>query len=1076
MRNIAISTISNIVVSMKERKECFYFQRLASLAIFLLSALLLLPSCSVDMPEEVKTAYDNLEEDIDFNFHVKPILSDKCFACHGPDLNSIKGDLRLDIAEVATKKNVNTGNIAIVPSKPSKSELVSRILSHDAEFMMPPAESNLKLTDKEKAILIKWVENGAKYKKHWAFIPPKKVALPKVETATITEIDNFIFKKLEAHNISPQKEADKETLIRRVSFDLTGLPPTVEEIDDFINDHSEDAYEKVVDRLLASPQYGEKMAESWMDLARFADTHGYSVDRYRPMWPWRDWVIKAFNENMPYDQFVTWQLAGDLLPEPTKEQILATGFNRNHQQNMEGGIVDEEFRVEYVADRTNTFGTAFLALSLECARCHDHKYDPISQKEYYELFSFFNQIDESGQISWDDATPVPTMLLTESRQDSIINYLNESINAQEQTLQQINIKTGTPMVPKNQLSRGLQAYFNFEDLINKKFQNQVPPSGWASVTEVQPWNENFQTPELVEGKFGKAIRLNGDDPLGLGNAGIFTRAEPFSINCWVRIPEELKIGTLFHKGQGAIIYNFRGYHIALRDHKIEAVLAHTTPYNAIIKVSETAVPKDEWINLTLTYDGSSLARGVKVFIDGEELKMVTEKDNLYKDIIFPEMKKQPGLRFGARWRGNGTKNTDYDEIRVYNRTLSTGEIKLLFDPNYQLSAEETQEIQMRNDTKYQQALKRLVDMRKERNKLIESIPEIMVMDEVADKRPTYLLERGAYDAHGEEVSEGTIDAVMEFSNEYPKNRLGLAQWLFSSKNPITARVVVNRIWQSFFGTGIVPSTADFGNQGEIPSHPALLDWLSADLVEHGWDLKRLQKQIVMSASYRQSSVASPELKEKDFDNRLISRGPSSRLSAEMMRDNALAASGLLVNSIGGESVKPYQPDGLWKVNGASYQQSGGEDLYRRSMYTFWKRTVPPPTMNIFDAPTRSYCVVKRQKTNTPLQSLAMLNDPQFVEASRVLAQESIQKAQRLEDQLNYIYRSLTSRKPKQNELEVLQEFYSKQYDSFMKSNDASAGWLEIGEKDVNYSDRTQLAALTVTASMVLNSDAAIMKR
>jgi hypothetical protein len=743
---------------------------------------------------------------------------------------------------------------------------------------------------------------------------------------------------------------------------------------------------------------------------------------------------------------------------------------------MEGGIVNEEFRVEYVADRTNTFGTAFLALSLECARCHDHKYDPISQKEYFELFSFFNQIDESGQISWDNATPVPTMLLTDNRQDSIIQYLNESISKQEKELEQIQVGQGNATITKSQLDRGLQAHFDFDKPINNKFKNQVAPFGLASITEVQPGNKNIQTPDLIEGKYGKAIKLNGDDPLGLGDIGIFTRAEQFSINCWVRIPDPLATGTLFHKGQGAIIYNFRGYHIALRDHKLEAMLAHTTPYNAITKLSEKTVPKNEWINLTLTYDGSSRASGVKVYIDGEELAMITEKDNLYKDIIFPEMKNQPGLRFGARWRGNGTKDTDYDEIRVYDRTLTKGEVKLLFNPEYQLTAEEVNEIRLINTPRYRQNLEKLTSLRKEYNSMIESIPEIMVMDEVKNKRPTYLLERGAYDAHGVEVTEGTIDAVMDFPDEYPRNRLGLAQWLFSEQNPVTARVVVNRIWQSFFGTGLVASTADFGNQGEIPSHPALLDWLAADLIEHGWDLKRLQKQIVMSASYRQSSITSPELREMDYDNRLISRGPSSRLSAEMMRDNALAASGLLSSKIGGKSVKPYQPPGLWKVNGASYRQDGGEDLYRRSLYTFWKRTVPPPTMNIMDAPTRSYCVVKRQKTNTPLQSLAMLNDPQFVEASRVLAQQSCLKFDQLTDQLKYIYRSLTSKKPENEELELLSEFYSKQYENFTEADDAISGWLDVGEAVVAASDRTKLAALTVTASMVLNSDAAIMKR
>lgn len=1042
----------------------------------LIFTLMVMPSCNVDMPDEVETAYNVLDKNINFNFHVKPILSDKCFACHGPDIANNKGDLRLDIEDMATRRIKTTGNRAIVPSNPAKSALVDRILSHDEDFMMPPPESNLALTAEEKAVLIKWIDNGAEYNKHWAFIIPQKTSPPEVTSGTINEIDHFIFEKLHDHDLSPQKEAEKETLIRRVSFDLTGLPPSIVEIDDFVHDVSEHAYEKVVDRLMGSPHYGEKMAEGWMDLSRFADTHGYSVDRYRPMWPWRDWVIKAFNENMPYDQFVTWQLAGDLLPDATREQILATGFNRNHPQNMEGGIVNEEFRVEYVADRTNTFGTAFLALSLECARCHDHKYDPISQKEYYELSSFFNQIDEAGQISWDNATPVPTMLLTENKQDSIINFLSASISERENNLEKISTTTNQQLNPSAQLNRGLQAHFNFEKTINRSFASRINPKNEARITEVQPWNENIQEPELVEGKFGKAIKLNGDDPLTLGRVGIFSRAEPFSINCWVKIPEELEHGTMFHKGQGAIIYNFRGYHLALRDNKIEAMLAHTVPYNAIIKVSEIIVPKNEWINLTLTYTGNSKASGLKVYMNGDELNMTVEKDNLYKDIIFPEMDRQPGLRFGARWRGIGTKDTEYDELRVYDRTLTSGEVQWLFDATYSPSADEIAEINLYNDPSYQQELKKLVSMRKEQNALIESIPEIMVMDEVKEKRTTYLLERGAYDAHGEEVSEGTIEAILEFSDEFPKNRLGLTQWLFSEKNPVTARVVVNRIWQSYFGEGLVTSTADFGNQGKLPSHPELLDWLAADLIENNWNLKRFQKQIVMSATYRQSSITSPELKEIDYDNTLISRGPSSRLSAEMMRDNALASSGLLVDKIGGESVKPYQPAGLWRVNGSSYKQDKGEKLYRRSMYTYWKRTVPPPTMNTFDAPTRSYCVVKRQKTSTPLQSLALLNDPQFVEASRIIAQESSAKADELDEQINYIYRSFTSKTPGEDELNLLKEYYSKQLENFSSNKDAVLGWLAIGEAEITTSNQTELAALTVTASMILNSDAAIMKR
>lgn len=1045
--------------------------------LFILPIFLVLEACQVEMPAKVEVAYQDLDEEIDFNFHVKPILSDKCYFCHGPDLTNNKGGLRLDTFEGATKTNAASGLTAIDPAHIGNSSMIARILSEDEDVIMPPVDSNLKLTDEEKAILIKWIEQGAKYEDHWAFQKPdKKEAKPtSFEAQKVNKIDDFVFSKLEKNGLAPQAEADKETLLRRVSLDLTGLPPTVEEIDAFLADKSESAYEKAVDRLLASPHYGEKMASSWMDLSRFADTHGYSVDRYRPMWPWRDWVIEAFNKNMGYDQFVTWQLAGDLLPNPTKEQRIASAFNRNHAQNMEGGIVNEEFRVEYVADRTNTFGKAFLALSLECARCHDHKYDAISQKEYFQISSFFNQIDESGQISWDDAMPVPTMLLTDNKQDSLIDFLAKQIKETEQRALAVKADEGQINI-KKQLNKGLRAYYTFETTHKDQFQNQLNKKELAKQGEPQAWKKDIYKPELVEGKKGKAFKSNGDEPLDFGKVGIYNRAEPFSINLWVKVPKDLEDGVFFHKGAGAILYNFRGYHLSLRGNKLEAMLAHTAPYNNIVKVSEKEIPKDEWINLAFVYEGNSKANGVHVYMNGEELAMKVERDNLYKDILFPNMKKEPGLRVGARWRGTGTKNAVYDELRVYDRALTSGEVKVLNNENYSLSEQELALIKKINSPAYQKEQQELVKLRKKQNEFIEAIPELMVMDELAEKRKTYLLERGAYDAHGEEVSEGTISAILPFSEEYPQNRLGLAQWLFSKENPIASKVVVNRIWQSFFGNGLVKSVADFGNQGELPSHPKLLNWLSVDLMENGWDLKRLNKQIVMSASYRQSSSTSAELKEKDYDNTLISRGPSARLTAEQLRDNALAASGLLNKQIGGASVKPYQPKGLWRVGGKTYKQDKGEKLYRRSLYTFWKRTVPPPSMNTFDAPTRSYCVVKRQETNTPLQSLTMLNDPQFVEATRVLAGKAYEAKDTAKQQIELMYLSLTAKHPKADELALLQDFYNKQLTSFKKNPKTSNGWLNAGESEKVKQHKDEVAALSVTASIILNSDAALMKR
>ncbi len=1066
------------MVHIKER------QLLIAVTILLLGGIY---SCKMDLPEPVELASQDLPEQIDFNFHVKPILSDKCYFCHGPDLTNQKAGFSLHTEEEAFSLLENSGKRAIVPGKPGSSELVHRILSHQAEIQMPPPESNLPLTEYEKALLIRWIEQGAEYKKHWAYLPPKRSEPVKVNSPVplVNAIDTFIVARLEKEGLPLQAQADKETLLRRLSFDLTGLPPTVDELNAFIADHSPDAYEKAVDRLLASPHYGEKMATNWMDVARYADTHGYSVDRYRAMWPWRDWVIDAFNQNQAYDEFITWQLAGDLLPNATKAQKLATAFNRNHAQNMEGGIVNEEFRIEYVADRTNTFGKAMLAHTMECARCHDHKFDPVSQKEYFQLFSFFNQVDEAGQISWDDAMPVPTMLLTDERQDSIIQFLEQSIQQKEQEVEQLRkqpsaILTSSPNPSKysQYLQRGLLAHFDFNHTVQNQFPNRLDPTQKAKISEAQSWKKTVLEPTLTQGRNGKGVLLNGDDPLALGKVGIFSRAQPFSIGIWVKIPQALENGVIFHKGQGAILYSFRGYHLAIRDNKLEALMAHTWPYNNIIKLSTQEIPKEEWVHLTLTYDGSSTAEGLRLYLDGDELSMAVEKDNLYKDILFPKLEEEPGLRIGARWRGTGIKGAEVDEVTVYGRSLMEAEIGLLSGKETTLSATQEKELTMvHQSAPYREKQRALVDLRRSLNALLDSIPEIMVIDELETRRKTHLLERGAYDAPGEEVSEGTPVHILPLADSLPRNRLGLAQWLFSPENPLTARVIVNRYWQSYFGTGIVKSAADFGNQGDLPTHPSLLDWLAVAFMESGWDIKAMQKLIVMSATYRQSSKTSPELLEMDYDNALLSRGPSDRLTAEQLRDNVLYASGLLVPTIGGESVKPYQPAGLWRFNGTTYVPDEGEKLYRRSLYTFWKRTVPPPTMNTFDAPSRSYCVVKRQKTTTPLQSLALLNDPQFIEAGRALAAKALHERASTKERLTYIYRALTSISPDDKALRILETYYEDQKADLKQDPEKVDGWLEIGEwTNQSNLNRHDMAAYAIVSSMIMNSSAATKKR
>ncbi|MGA0557473.1 DUF1553 domain-containing protein [Larkinella sp. VNQ87] len=1048
--------------------------------------------CGPEKPAEIAQLDDQLPEEIDYNLHVKPILSDKCFFCHGPDKKSQKAGLELATAEgayAALKKHRDKH--AIVPGDLHDSEVYHRLISTDEEMVMPPKSANRDLTPYEKAVLIKWIEQGAEYKPHWAFIKPEKKDRPAVKNEAWPKnaIDYFVLQKLESKGLKPAPEADRETLLRRVTLDLTGLPPTPAEIDAFLADQRPNAYESVVDRLLKSPHYGEKMAVDWLDAARFADTHGYTVDRYRAVWPYRDWVINAFNQNMPFDRFVTWQLAGDLLPKPTREQRLATAFNRLHAQNMEGGIVNEEFRVEYVADRANTLGTALLGLTVECARCHDHKYDPISQKDYFSLFSFFNNVDEAGQISWDDAMPVPTMLLTETRHDSLLAFIDTKLKSTEQQL------AATTQAEKPAFShwrtqnrpavfepkKGLQARFTFDQLVDKQFVSAVSAKDKGNVAD----------PVLAPGKLGQAFRSNGDDILNLGSVGIFHRAQPFSVGAWVNIPNGLQKGVIFHKGQGDILFNFRGYFLNLRDGRAELLMAHTWPYNCITKVSRAVLPKQQWVHLLMTYDGSSKASGLKLYIDGREAPMVTEKDNLYKDILLGDGKslggKQPGLQVGADMRGAGFKNGLVDELLVYERELTAPEAALLaqkpgiMTPQALPVSDETAlftHYLATQSTRWQQQRAQLTQLRTERNRVVDTIPEMMVMDELKTPRPTFLLKRGVYDAPGERVSPNVPAAILPYDPRWPKNRLGLAQWLFHPDHPLTARVMVNRFWQTYFGTGLHKNANNFGNQGGLPSHPELLDWLAVQFSQElKWNMKALQRLIVLSATYRQSSRTTPEVLQKDPENVWLARGPAYRLPAELVRDHALASSGLLSPKIGGPSVKPYQPDGLWAVNNTTYEQDHGESLYRRSLYTFWRRTNPPPSMNTFDAPSRSYCVVQRQKTSTPLQALVLLNDPQFVEAARHVAERVCSEKENRNDRLRQAYRLLTARQPTAKELGILAKLYEQEYRKFKENPAKMRGWLEAGENvSQTVTDSPDLVATTVVASTIMNSDAFVMKR
>jgi len=765
------------------------------LAIFFAGVIISFNACHNS--SESTVAAEDIPDTISYNFNIRPILSDKCFKCHGPDANKRQANLRLDIPENAYGAlKDDPGKHALVPDDPGASEVYRRITTTDSGDMMPSVKSNLKpLTSFEVKLIKKWIQQGAKYEKHWAFVPPKSPAVPEVDDKSWPKnpIDNFVLHKQEQKGFKPNPEADKERLLKRLCFDLNGLPPDIATMDRFLADKRPDAYERMVDELIARPAYGEKMALHWMDVSRYADSHGYQDDNYRTQWPWRDWVIHAYNENLPYKDFVTWQLAGDLMPNHTKEQLLATGFNRNHKITEEGGVIDEEYRISYVTDRTNTFGKALLGVTLECAHCHDHKYDPFSQKEYYQVFSFFNSVKEPG------------------------------------------------------------------------------------------------------------------------------------IQSTVGGPE--------------------------------------------------------------TYA------------------------------------KRPMMQIS---------NDDVKSILKFVNKVDTG-------------------------------------------KLIVS-----VMGDSEVYRKTYILKRGAYDSHGDEVQPGTPKSILPFDNNYPKNRLGLAEWLFNDQNPLTARVYVNQIWEEFFGRGIVKTLGDFGMQGDLPSNPQLLDWLAVDFKSHGWNMKRLVKQIVMSATYRQSAVITPDKLKNDPDNVLLSRGPRYRLPAEFIRDMVLASSGLLNRTIGGPSVNPYQPPGLWEstTSGrgqlASYRQVHGANLYRRGMYTLIKRTSPPVEMAIFDASNRDQCEVQRLRTNTPLQALEMMNDPTMLESARVLAAKLLKDNNRPQDKIFTAFRRIICRKPTEKEMGILNAYYADQLRSINKKD--AEKLLAVGESPIPAGiDKINLAAMMKVIDTIYNLEEAITK-
>ncbi|HZJ15164.1 MAG TPA: DUF1553 domain-containing protein, partial [Chthoniobacteraceae bacterium] len=971
---------------------------------------------------------------LSFNRDIRPILSDKCFPCHGPDEKKRDSGLRLDIREEALKER--DGIRAIVPGKPDESDVVARITSGDRDEMMPKPKAKLgALTLAEVEAIKRWIAEGAEYEPHWSFISLKPVDAP--------GIDPLIERRLVARGLKPQPEADRNTLIRRVSFDLIGLPPTPQEVETFVNDSAPDAYERVVDRLLASPHYGERMAVDWLDVSRYADSYGFQVDREREVWPWRDWVVRAFNDNLSFDQFVTWQLAGDLLPSPTDDQVLATAFNRLHQQESEGGSVEEEYRVEYVTDRVQTFATAFLGLTFECARCHDHKFDPITQKEFYQIFSFFQNIDEAGLYSYFTMSPpTPTHVLADAATKKKLLELQTAVTDEEKKLaalresKQDAFVAWLPSRPTAVKIPGEIGGFGFESLDNGKLAN------W--IDEKQPATLKGEN-KLVAGRVGNAVEFTGDDPVDLP-FGNFQRYQPFSVSLWLKTPDVKERAVVFHRSRAWTDAASRGYELLIEEGKLKWSLIHFWPGNAISIRAKDAPPVNEWTHVVVTSDGSSRAAGLRLFVNGKLAPSDVIKDTLTKDITGGG---SDNISLGERFRDRGFKGGAIDEFRVFGRELTPLEALATFDQaaaNATLAKDFTELSKEERESMHDYFLatvdadwaKQLGPLKAARGgfaKAADEVREIMAMRELPTPKKAYVLSRGEYNQRRAEVQAGVPAALSPWPEGAPKNRLGLARWITDPRHPLTARVTVNRFWQSIFGRGLVRTAEDFGSQGTRPIYPEVLDWLALRFIQSGWDTKALMKTMVMSQTYRQRSIADAKTMADDPDNELLARGPRFRLGAEMIRDNALAAAGLLSTTLGGGPVNPYEMSESFKPE----TPSGGDGVYRRSLYTNWRRTGPPPAMIAFDAPRRAVCIAKRERTDSPLQALILLNGTQYVEAARVLGEKLHRETNGdLPAMIEQGFLRCLSRKPDARERDITSQLYREQRAHFQAKPEEAA--------------------------------------
>jgi mono/diheme cytochrome c family protein len=1046
---------------------------------------------------------------LSFNDTIQPILSENCYACHGPDPGGRKAGLRLDRGEFAFAPHQDAHQKyepAIIPGKPDKSPLVHRIEDKNPKDRMPPPEAHKTLKPEQIALLREWVKQGAQYEELWSFLPPKRQAIPSVTHGELVRnaIDNFVLARLEKGGLTPSPEADRRSLIRRVTYDLTGLPPTPEEVEAFVADSAPDAYEKIVERLLSSPRYGEHRAHYWLDVARYGDTHGLHLDNFRSIWAYRDYVIRAYNQNKPFDQFVREQLAGDMLPAKTLDTLTASAYLRAGISSGEGGSLIEELRVNNKRERTEAYGAAFLGLTVGCANCHDHKFDPITQKDFYRLTAFFNNLTEipsnDDRNDWPPFLRLPKMENHEAYEQVLAKRSElerQLMLRREQAHELVAAWLGQPertAIAVAVGSEGLAVRLRFDEQKGSTFVDSAPGTSRKNISATGApvvWGEGTW--------FWPYMRMETGTRLELPNVGQVEANQAFSVGTWLRPrvrpleakDEEKPTGVILSVADAG--QKQRGWQLMVSKGKLGFVLAHEMPDNAIqVETKQRVLVVGRWNYVMATYDGSGKAAGVTLYVDGRPQEVAISKDALQGSTHA-----SAPLELGRTYPdADPLRESAFQDFRFFQRALSAGEAARLPAEDYVAeivkkpmsgwSEDEFHTVSefyfARRDEATQKLNAQIPPLNEELDRLSKDGAVTLISEEGPGLAYADVLTRGAFGARKERVRPGVPHFLPPLPANAPLDRRGLAEWTVSASNPLMARVAVNRMWSEIFGTGLVETTEDFGVMGGRPSHPELLDWLALDFRENAWDIKRFYKQLVLSAAYRQSARVTPQLLEIDPKNRLLARGPRYRMDGEMLRDTALAASGLLVEKIGGPSVKPYQPAGVWEAGShqgsdtKSYTQDHGEALYRRSLYTFWKRMATTPDMDTLDVPVRDAACTRRQRTDTPLQALVLMNDPQWLEASRRLAERVIRQSPETATRLNYLGEVLLARPWEPREKSVLESALTKFQSAYAHDQPGAEEVLKVGESSRDSGIRAdELASWMLVASAAMNLDAVLNK-